>query len=101
MGIRNLIPQLTPFATTVLCDGSGQQSDRAPCSKVIIDGPALAHFLYFQRLAPFHQRSDALVLALSHQTIGLAIIAWLESLQDCGLKMCLTIYCPLLGPGRS
>lgn len=84
MGIPHLITHLRPYATVVCCDGSGQQP---PSSRLIVDGPALAYHVYYQHLVQISRGQDALALALSHQFLGLAAIAWLDHLKKCGLTM--------------
>ena len=91
MGISHLITHLRPYATEI-CHDHGTSTRRSDLfvnseTAMVIDGPGLAYHVYYTYLARQHRGAAAIGAALSHQDIGQAVIAWLDELQLCGLRV--------------
>lgn len=90
MGIPHLITHLRPYATSMTIDDHPSLSfsvNTTPNRRVIIDGPGLAYHVYCTYLAEPRSVAHPLTIASLHEQIGPAVIAWLDQLERCGIKM--------------
>ncbi|KAI9790605.1 MAG: hypothetical protein M1816_004937 [Peltula sp. TS41687] len=58
-----------------------------PGHRAIIDGPGLVYYIYYTSLAVSGNLAHPLKTASLHEHIGPAVIAWLDRLRSCGIKI--------------
>ena len=90
MGVPGLVTHLRPYATPEVT-GNGismlPRGGQYRSHRVIIDGPALAYYVYYKDL----ERSAAVTcppaVNLPNLHLGSAVLTWLDQCQAAGLKM--------------
>ena len=92
MGIHRLTSHVQPFLVpTVLgCSTSDCKRHLSPqneSTKLIIDGPGLAYYLYYRLLAHKYPQLNGLDGIPSYDELGRAMIIFLEELQRHHVKM--------------
>lgn len=87
MGIPRLTALLHPFATQV--EWKRQHADPSPNAspQVLIDGPALAYFIYHQCLSSEAIAANALEAAPSYAKLAETVVAWLDEIEEFGVKV--------------
>ena len=84
---------LQPYASFSIlgCSSSDCNTHKSihdrPVAKIVIDGPALVYYVYYQTLARKQAKSYSLGAVPSYEELGLAVLAFLNTLQTCGLVL--------------
>lgn len=84
MGIPQLLNRLHPYASPFILSSDERTADK---STAIVDGPGLAYHAYHRALARRTHARNALEAAPSYTELGRIAVAWLETLEQHGLRM--------------
>jgi len=87
MGIPRLTALLHPYATQVEWKRQQGISSRTTPPKLIIDGPALAYFIYHQCLSSAAHAANALEAVPSYAQLAESVVAWLSEIEDFGVEV--------------
>ncbi|KAL9638644.1 MAG: hypothetical protein Q9164_001423 [Protoblastenia rupestris] len=93
MGIPYLLKNLQPYASFSIlgCSSSDCNTHKSihdrPVTKIVIDGPALVYYVYYQTLARKQAKSYSLGVVPSYKELGQGVLAFLNTLQTCGLVL--------------
>lgn len=88
MGIPRLTALLHPYATPIewLRPG-GVVVFKKPPPKLIIDGPALAYFIYYQCLSSETSTGSAREVMSSYERLSKTVIEWLNDIEEFGITV--------------
>ena len=89
MGIPGLVTHLRPYATPEITDNGISMLPRGGqywSRRVIVDGPALAYYVYYKDLEGSAAVAGPPAVNLNLH-LGSAVLTWLDRCQAAGLKM--------------
>ena len=86
MGIQGLTVKLQPYATPATL-GSYNENESQDTSRVIIDGPSLAYYVYYRLLACKHASLNAFDAAPSYKELGQGALVFLDTLNEHNVVM--------------
>ena len=99
MGIPYLLKRLQHYAkptvlgcTTPDCK-THTLTTKAKDPRIVIDGPCLAYFVYYRLLAQKSTKLGPLDCQPTYKELGAAVIAFLELLERCKLRMYAMFSC--------
>lgn len=89
MGIQGLTVKLQPYATpaTLGSYNSYNANDSQDTSRVIIDGPSLAYYVYYRLLASKPASLNAFDSAPSYKELGQGALVFLDTLSEHNVTM--------------
>lgn len=90
MGVPRLTALLRPYATSIEWkrqDGRSSTAAGAIVPGLIIDGPALAYFIYHQCVCSEPFSANALEALPSYARLAEAVVVWLNEFEDFGVRV--------------
>ena len=92
MGIRKLAQDLSPYARPVAIGHSKIEHDMPVIDKVVIDGPALVHYIYFQLAKEKQDDFPSVISQPLYSTICSRVKDFIATLQEHQVNMCVDKY---------
>lgn len=87
MGIPRLTALLHPYAAKTEWKRQNTPSAQDSGSKLVIDGPALAYFIYYQCLTSKSSATNALEAMPSYARLAEAVVEWLNEIERFGVTV--------------